>query len=275
MLKTLEGTDRKEAEAVLVLAARSLLPAPLSSKTVGFIETPEQLLLSERVLNEIRANIPGVEQMAELEVRSAMLQLLSKELSEFVLTMVDVDRVRGSAWQPPLGRSLSWRHYLTSSSTTRKPKIFIGSAREGHDIVRLLKDQLSDIATVASWAEATSQPGMSAVEQLIRSASQFDFAVFVLAPNDADAIFRGRPPKHPSPLLFFEAGLLVGKLGVDRVSFVAPSGQPRLTSDLAGITTFEYDPSAKDQSIQEASLLLINRVKRLGPLTDARFPYSA
>jgi hypothetical protein len=276
MLKALEGMEPREAEAVLASVTRSLLPTAslVPPALEGASNTPEQQRLSEQVLDEIKQRIPGVEQLPEHEVRSALLQLLYEELSEYLLPRLDYDSIRWSAWQAPLD-TRSRRTWPKIDATSKpKPTIFVGSSREGLALVRSFQDLLSDVAVVMTWLEATLVPGITVLDQLLRSANRFDFAVFILTSDDAAGL-RGRPRGHVPSLLYFEAGLLVGKLGVDRVSFIVPSGEARLASDLAGISTLTYDPSGTRGGIEESARLLMKQIKRLGPLGDVRFSYSA
>jgi hypothetical protein len=79
----------------------------------------------------------------------------------------------------------------------------------------------------------------------MKALREFDFAVFVLLPEDPLKI-NEREAVAVRDNVVFELGLFVGKLGRDRVFFIAPENialeQLHLPNDLSGINPSRYDP---------------------------------
>ena len=76
----------------------------------------------------------------------------------------------------------------------------------------------------------------SYLDSLTNGLKDFDFGVFIFAPDD---ILKLRDQTHAAVRdnVLFEFGLFMGKLGKERVFFVLPQehGNLRLPSDLLGI----------------------------------------
>jgi Predicted nucleotide-binding protein containing TIR-like domain len=90
------------------------------------------------------------------------------------------------------------------------------------------------------------------LESLEANLSSFDFAAFVLAPDDI-VKFRGDQTSVARDNVIFETGLFMGKLGRRNVFLVRPRGTIlKLPTDLAGITVLEYDPNRSDRNLTAA-----------------------
>ncbi|WP_054637423.1 TIR domain-containing protein [Thalassobacillus sp. C254] len=108
---------------------------------------------------------------------------------------------------------------------TKKPKVFIGSARESISYVDAIHQSLSYIAEVTPWHTAFTQPNTYNMEHLERELNQADFAVFVFSPDDIvkirdEVLFISRDNT------LFEMGLFWGKLRRNRVFFLMPEQLP-------------------------------------------------
>ena len=66
----------------------------------------------------------------------------------------------------------------------RKPRVFIGSAREAIPYVNGIHSQLSYIAEVTPWSAGAFQSNNYPMEDLESQVDSNDFAVFVFSPDD-------------------------------------------------------------------------------------------
>ena len=76
-----------------------------------------------------------------------------------------------------------------------------------------------------------------ASEMLLEVAEKADFAVYVLSPDDLSSSRRGKTDVRAN--IYFELGVLIGRMGHSRVFLVVlDAGKTRLPSDLAGTLYF-------------------------------------
>lgn len=155
-----------------------------------------------------------------------------------------------------------------------KPRVFVGSSQEGRGIASVVTKVLNKYAEATLWQYRIFELGASALESLEQATNHFDFAVFVLTPDDI-TISRGIEKPAPRDNLIFEFGLFVSKLGRKRVFLYVPSGADiKLPSDLLGITEIMYDDRRSDgnmeASIDIASTDLI-RLLQHAQLLSGRF----
>lgn len=115
-----------------------------------------------------------------------------------------------------------------------KPRMFIGSSKEGLSSAKKLKNILNG-ADVHVWDEDVFHPSKSALEALIDEAKKCDFALLLLTADDK-VISRGRKGDSPRDNMLFELGLFMGEIGRDRTYLVTPDVDIKLPSDLDGIT---------------------------------------
>jgi nucleoside 2-deoxyribosyltransferase len=157
-----------------------------------------------------------------------------------------------------------------------KPTIFVGSSSETLDVAEALFGRLKDVAATQLWDNhAIFTPSESTLQSLINAVGRFDFAVFVLGPDDI-TISRNREATSPRDNVVFEIGLFMGAIGPAR-TFLVYDGEdrPKLPSDLAGITTLSYpksgyaDPST---AVVEVASVIKARVRELGAVKRPRQP---
>jgi hypothetical protein len=74
-----------------------------------------------------------------------------------------------------------------------KPTIFIGSSKEGLSIANAVFSELEEDCDPRVWDQDQFRPSNYAVEDLERLIHEFEFAVFILTPDDkrAPVMFRG------------------------------------------------------------------------------------
>lgn len=123
-----------------------------------------------------------------------------------------------------------------------KPKLFIGSSVEGIEIARAIRRELEYDFEIQIWNDGVFNLTNSTLDDLLNY--NCDFAGFVFAKDDELKKKKILAPTVRDNVLF-EFGLFLGKLGKQRVSFVAPRDETfHLPTDINGIThgTFEiYD----------------------------------
>lgn len=122
----------------------------------------------------------------------------------------------------------------------RKPKVFIGSSTGYLPVAEALKWNLADDVSAKVWNEGIFSLTYSTLESLLRALEQFDFAVFVFAPDDPVTLRKVTTAATRDNVLF-EFGLFMGRLGRDKCFFVKPSNVDlRVATDLMGITYADY-----------------------------------
>jgi hypothetical protein len=130
-----------------------------------------------------------------------------------------------------------------------KPKIFIGSSREGLDIANAIHANLTRDAECSVWSNGVFQISGSTIYSLINALRNSDFGVFVFSPDDL-TIMRGQQNPVVRDNVIFELGLFIGRLGVERCFFITPDhvADLRLPTDLMGILPGQYEANRHDQN---------------------------
>jgi predicted nucleotide-binding protein len=123
-----------------------------------------------------------------------------------------------------------------------RPRLFIGSSKEGLPIAEALKQSLESDLVVEIWNQGTVFGlGDSTLEALEAAVLAYDFGLFVFTPDD-QLNSRGEVKAVARDNVIFELGLFVGKLTRRRAFVLRPTGSTiALPSDLAGITTAAYE----------------------------------
>jgi predicted nucleotide-binding protein len=128
-----------------------------------------------------------------------------------------------------------------------QPAIFIGSTVEGLPIAREIQAGFSHDPFVPKvWEKGIFSPGATPIEDLVRTASESDFCVIVVTPDDK-VISRGESNEAPRDNVIFELGLFVGSIGRDRTLMVMPRNTNlKIPSDLLGVNPLTYDNSKNE-----------------------------
>ena len=153
-----------------------------------------------------------------------------------------------------------------------KPKLFIGSSQKNLRVAQALADRLEEVAEVKVWDEGVFGLNQNFLETLLTSLQEYDFAAFILAPDD---MTMSQDVTKPSPRdnVLFESGLFMAVLGRERVFLVYDQTVAlKIPSDLAGVTLAPYDGtriSGADsaQAVRKATLLISDCI------TASRFPH--
>ncbi|WP_313001933.1 nucleotide-binding protein [Chryseobacterium gleum] len=144
-----------------------------------------------------------------------------------------------------------------------KPKIFIGSSVESLEIAHNIQELLEHEANPTVWTQGIFELSNTALEDLIKALDSFDYAIFIFKPEDISTI-RDKSYNTVRDNVIFELGLFIGKLGKDKVFFVAPKNSKdfHLPSDLAGITYGTYNAERDDENMLAALGPFCNQIRR-------------
>lgn len=144
-----------------------------------------------------------------------------------------------------------------------KPKLFIGSSREGLPIADALHSGLTRDAECTVWNQGIFNLSQNTLTDLIKVLRQSDFGIFVFSPDDI-SIMRGNTNPTVRDNVLFELGLFIGRLGPERSFFLVPDDvrDLRLPSDLTGITPGEYEASRSDKNWYAAVGPACGRIRR-------------
>jgi Predicted nucleotide-binding protein containing TIR-like domain len=131
------------------------------------------------------------------------------------------------------------------------PSIFIGSSSEQIDVAKAIELHLSSFAEVTVWNN-TFKPGNPFLVDLLKSKDRYDFAIFVITPDDISES-RGIEYSVTRDNIIFEMGLFIGSIGSDRVYCVCDKQKKtKIPSDYSGVTYLMYDSNRSDKSLRNA-----------------------
>ena len=114
-----------------------------------------------------------------------------------------------------------------------KPRIFIGSSKEGLVVAQKIKDFFSEYYECFIWTDGIFKHNQGILETLLKSASLFDFGLMVFTKDDLSEI-RGELKFTPRDNILFEYGLFLGRVGIDKAYMICEDGV-KIPSDMAGI----------------------------------------
>ena len=145
---------------------------------------------------------------------------------------------------------------------TQKPKIFLGSSAEGLPLLNDLYIQLEDDFELMLWKNTDFfEPSKYTLECFEDKAADYDFAIFLLHPDDL-IISKGVPTLKTRDNVVFEYGLFFSAIGRSNVFLLEPNpkyAKVVFPSDLYGITTIQYD-YANDKPKMVGAAIKIKRV---------------
>lgn len=128
-----------------------------------------------------------------------------------------------------------------------EPKVFVGSSKENLRSAEYIQRQLQHGITVRLWTQDVFRPGDYTLEKLLEIVGKYDFAVFLVMPDDIAEI-RGERVLIARDNVLFEAGLFFSQLGRKRTILIVPTATEELDfhlpSDLDGINLIKYYPFA-------------------------------
>lgn len=114
-----------------------------------------------------------------------------------------------------------------------KPKVFIGSSKEGLRIAERIGTSLEEIAECELWPDIFDF-GKSNFDNLVDQIAFYDYAILV-ATGDDTITSRSKMKKGARDNVLFEFGLFTGGLGKTRVFYMLEENT-KIPSDLLGVT---------------------------------------
>jgi predicted nucleotide-binding protein len=127
---------------------------------------------------------------------------------------------------------------ILNVSSNNRPSLFIASSSKGISVARAVKSNFDKEADVDIWNENIFALNKSTLENLINRSSFYDFAIFILTPDD-EATIKDENQLVPRDNVLFEMGLFLGAIGLNRTFFIAEEST-YILSDFTGITKTTY-----------------------------------
>lgn len=120
-------------------------------------------------------------------------------------------------------------------------RVFVGSSTESLAVANAIQAGLAhDPLMVTVWTNDVFGPSEFPIEALERQATETDFAVLVVGPEDR-VTSRDQESWAPRDNIVLELGLFVGALGRHRVFLVMPRGVDiKIPTDLLGVMPLRY-----------------------------------
>lgn len=150
---------------------------------------------------------------------------------------------------------------------TTRPNVFIGSSTEGLDIAKAIQVNLDRVCESVIWHQGVFGLSDGTLETLVGEASNFDFAILALTPDDT-VLSRQESKLAPRDNVLFELGLFMGTLGRARTFIVYDrTAGIKIPSDLAGVTSADYQKHANGNlvaSLGSACTRIENAIIELG-----------
>jgi predicted nucleotide-binding protein len=160
---------------------------------------------------------------------------------------------------------------VPSASSSATARLFLGSSAEGRQVARNLESELGDICEVVRWDRDVFEPSGNALDSLLATAAEVDFAVLVATPDDK-TVSRGAATPSARDNIVLEFGLFAGALGRNRTYLLA-TDELKLPTDVLGLTRLRYRLQSNGNhraAVNDAALQIEERVRRLGPLERGR-----
>ncbi len=121
-----------------------------------------------------------------------------------------------------------------------KPRVFIGSSREGLEIANHIQLGLEHDADCTVWNQGIFAPSNTTLASLLETRGKIDFAILVMTPDD-QLEKRGNLVAATRDNVLIELGLFYGMLGTKRTAVVFPrDNKPDIPTDLLGVTAITY-----------------------------------
>lgn len=175
----------------------------------------------------------------------------------------------------PVGEIIAAREYLFDALEKEthqdlavgRPRVFIGSSREGLPQAGLVRKHLENLDLDAmTWQSNVFSPSMTTVESLGRTIAESAYAIFVFTADvfEAGDVFDDTTAR-PRDNVIFELGMFIGGLGRQKVALLVSPGV-ELPSDLLGVSHIKMDKEGKWADLLTKELNAIGLVP-----TSARF----
>lgn len=147
--------------------------------------------------------------------------------------------------------------------------MFIGSSTEGLDIARNLQADLEHTGrcSVIRWDQGIFEASSYTIPRLAKAATEADFAVLIATADDI-VESRGIQRAAARDNVYFELGLFIGALGLERTYLMSASPNLELPSDLQGLTYLPYrerEDGNQRAAVNDATIGIMAHVDARGP----------
>jgi len=134
---------------------------------------------------------------------------------------------------------------------------------EGLSVAHAIQENLDHDAEVTVWTQGIFELSRTTLSTLVEAIDQYDFAVFVLTPDDI-VTMRDDTRRVARDNVIFELGLFIGGIGECNTFIVHPRGisELHLPTDLLGVTPATYDPDRSDKNLIAAVGAACNQIRR-------------
>ncbi|MGB4117430.1 MAG: nucleotide-binding protein [Polaromonas sp.] len=138
-------------------------------------------------------------------------------------------------------------------STSKLPRVFIGSSAEALNVAYALQTSIEFDSEPTVWTQGIFQPSSFTLMDLVAALQNFDFAIFIFNADDL-VTMRSQSMQAVRDNVIFELGLFMGRLGISRCFVLKARGQAalHLPSDLVGLQALEFTADRSDKNMQAA-----------------------
>ncbi len=131
-----------------------------------------------------------------------------------------------------------------------KPRVFIGSSKEGISIANIVKEYFETEYECFLWTDDIFKYNDNFLETLMKEASLFDFGFMIFTKDDIIKS-RGVSTTTARDNVIFEYGLFLGRLGRDK-AYVIKDVNIKLPTDLLGISLADFDSDNLNESLTKS-----------------------
>jgi hypothetical protein len=135
-----------------------------------------------------------------------------------------------------------------------KKRIFIGSSSEELETAKIVQKLLENDFDVVIWNENLWDKSIfklnnNFLHDLLKAPLKFDFGILIGSPDDKVEV-RGKEYLQARDNILFELGLFIGRLGIQRCSFLVHEDVKEL-SDLSGIFISKFNYKNLNNKVDE------------------------
>lgn len=150
-----------------------------------------------------------------------------------------------------------------------KPRLFVSTSSKGLELAYAIQEHLENDAEIVVWMESFS-PGTPIYESLFETLRASDFAIIAFSKDDFGRSSRSREPRVN---LFFEIGLFVATLGVNRTFLILPkTAKHFVPTDLRGVTVAMFDQKSSNlpRALRPACRRIRQAIAEVGPFRNGK-----
>lgn len=137
---------------------------------------------------------------------------------------------------------------MKKTPESKKPSLMIVSSIESKKIAQEVALQFENFSDISLWEINVKEHVDSTLTNLLEQVSKIDYAIFVLTAEDSTKSGK-KIRKEVRENIFFKMGLIMGRIGQEKVFCVKPKGiRIKLPFNLSSFMVKEYNPHRKDDT---------------------------